>query len=456
MTKTYKQLILHIEQAGQGRQVVIPPGGKFTIGQRGDNDLTLYGQHYPRRYTLIEQMNGSYVLNVQPFIDGKISMQDSTLQIHDLLKHDILPRKGNTRLLNLSPGKEGYIAFDDVKIDFYFKQVAVQTTAELSSLPEFSWHRAMVRNLTSDLVFKSIFLVLLTLNSLIIYSLKDYKVNIEQKLDLDKIPERLARYINVTPTEPLQFDTKSLSSNTETTDENKDGQKSSDSKSSSGNRSRRNSGNSGGNRAASSGLLGLIGGTGASNNASSIVDALVDRGLVADLQSIVGGGTNLKVGKGNTKDAGDPLDQLIGLGGDGSSGGIDDFIADMDEDVPQVTLTKQAKVDLVKPSKKTGSAEALGQRTDQSVMEVILQRQGQITYFYEKYLKRNPNLRGKISVEFTIAANGFVTSAKILESTIDHPQLERDILSLVQRLKFEPISSGNVTMVFPFVFTKLS
>jgi len=455
MTKTYKQLILHVEQAGQGRQVVIPPGGKFTIGQRGDNDLTLYGQHYPRRYTLIHQKNGAYVLNVEPFIDGKISVQDSTLQIHDLLKHDVLPRKGNTRMLKLSPGKEGYIAFDDVKIDFYFKQAALQAPTQLPGLPEFSWRRAMLRNLTSDLVFKGIFIALFVLNSLVIYSLKDYKVVVEQNSDMDKIPERLARYINVTPTESLQFDNNSLSSNSESTEAKENDQSKTGNKSSSGNRGRRAGGNSSGNRAASSGLLGLIGGTGSSNNASSIVDALVDRGLVAELQSIVGGGTNLKVGKGSNKDSDDPLDQLIGLGGDGSSGGIDNFIAGMDEDVPQVTLTKQAKVDLVKPSKMTGSSEALGQRTEQSIMEVVLQRQGQITYFYEKYLKRNPNLRGKISVEFTIAANGFVTSARVIESTIDHPQLERDILNLVQRLKFDPISSGNVTTIFPFIFTKM-
>ncbi|MCU0643590.1 MAG: TonB family protein, partial [bacterium] len=113
-------------------------------------------------------------------------------------------------------------------------------------------------------------------------------------------------------------------------------------------------------------------------------------------------------------------------------------------------------VDLVKPSKMTGSAEALGRRTDESVMQVVLSRQGRITYLYEKYLKRNPNLRGKISIEFTISANGFVASAKIIESTINHPELEQDILNLIKHLKFDPIPTGDVTTIFPFQFSNVN
>ena len=124
--------------------------------------------------------------------------------------------------------------------------------------------------------------------------------------------------------------------------------------------------------------------------------------------------------------------------------------------MPQVTLTKKAKVDLVRPSKMTGSEEALGQRSEQSIMKVVLARQGRITYLYQKYLKRNPNLRGKISIEFTIAPNGFVTSARMIESTVNHPDLERDLLNLVKRLKFDPIPSGNVTAIFPFEFLRVN
>ncbi len=452
MVKSNKQLVLNVSQSGKIRQFVIRNDGKFTVGQRGDNDLTLFGQHFPKRHILFTQKNGAYLINVRPFIDGNIILDDSTLNIKDLIQHDILPRNGEDSLIKLTPQKHGLLTIGDAKIEFEFKQVQAKRHVGFNT-SAFSWQRAILKNLASDLLFKAIFLILIILNSFIIYALKDYEVNITAKFDIEKIPERLAQFIIKPPEELLAVDNKTISGTIEDTgkeekSENKDSQKSTGSSRKRGGKSQKR-----GNPAASAGLLGLIGGTGSSGKTSSIVDALVDKGLVADLNNIVGGGSHLKVTKGNSKNDEDPLDQLIGTG---ASGGIDDFLSSLEDDVPQVALTKKAKVDLVKPNKITGSKEALGHRTEQSIMNVVLARQGQITYLYEKYLKRNPNLRGKISIEFTIAANGFVISSRIVESTINHPELENDLLNLVRRLKFEPIPSGNVTTIFPFQFSKIN
>jgi len=453
MAQSYKQLVLTVVQSGKVRQVVVRKDGTFTVGQRGDNDLTLLGQQFPKRYALFSQRNGTYLLSIRPFVDGTISTKDSTLSIKDLIHHEVLPRRGGDLILKLSPQKRGVLTIGDARIEFEFKQVQVKQPVVFKT-SAFSWQRAVLKGLFSDLLFKTIFLILFILNVLIIYAFKDYQVNIEAKFDIEKMPERLAQFIIKPPEEIIEVDTKTLSRTIEGAEqgqksENKQGQKSSARRSG----SKQGSGKRRGNPAASAGLLGLIAGTGSSGKSSSIVDALVDKGLVADLNNIVGGGTNLKVTKGGNKNDIDPLDQLIGTGG---SGGIDDFLSALEDDVPQVNLTKKAKVDLVKPSKMTGSKEALGQRTEQSIMNIVLARQGQITYLYEKYLKRNPNLRGKISIEFTIAANGFVTEARIIESTINHPELERDLLNLVKRLKFDPIPSGNVTTIFPFQFSKVN
>ncbi len=452
MAQSYRQLVLNVVQGGKVRQFVIQKDRDFTIGQRKDNDLTLFGQKFPKRHTLISQKNGIYLINVRPFIDGNISLNDSTLRIRDLIQHEVLPRSGENLVLKLTPQKYGFLTIGDVKIEFEFKQVQLKPKIVYNT-SAFSWQRAVLRGLVSDLLFKTIFLILFILNVLIIYAFKDYEVNIETKFDIEKMPERLAQFIIKPPEEIFEVDTKTLTSTMEDTEE---GQKSeSKEKQNSANKRReKRSSKPRGNPAASAGLLGLIAGTGSSGKSSSIVDALVDKGLVADLNSIVGAGTNLKVTKGgNNKDDIDPLDQLIGMGG---SGGIDDFLSALEDDVPQVTLTKKAKVDLVKPSKMTGSKEALGQRTEQSIWNVVSARQGRIKYLYEKYLKRNPNLRGKVTIEFTIAANGFVIEARIIESTINNPDLEGELLALVRRLKFDSIASGNVTTVFPFVFSKIN
>ena len=454
MAQSSKQLVLNVVHAGKARQAIVRRDGTFTIGQRGDNDLTLFGEHYPKRHTLISQKNGAYHIRISQFVDGNILTNDSTIRIKDLIQHGILPKSGEDFILRLTPQNRGFLSIGDAKIEFEFKQVPVKAPVVFDA-SAFSWQRSVLKSLTSDLMFKVIFLILLIINGLILYAFKDYEVNIQAKFDIEKMPERLAKFIIKPPEEIIEVDTRMTGNAIESGEqgqksENKESQKTQNKKS---NRRGQSSGRRRGNPAASAGLLGLLAGTGSSGKSSSIVDALVDKGLVADLNNIVGG-TNLKVSKGGTnKDDIDPLDQLIGTGG---SGGIDDFLSALEDDVPQVELKKQAKVDLVKPSKMSGSKEALGQRTEQSIWRIVSSRQGRIKYLYEKYLKRNPNLRGKITVEFTIAANGFVSDARIIESTINHPELEQDLLALVRRLKFDPIPLGNVTTVFPFVFSKLN
>ncbi len=454
MAKRNKSLVLNVTRAKQSRQFILNRGGKFTVGQSGNNDLILYGTEYPKRHTLIVQKNGSFQINIKPFINGEITLDRSTLRIDDLVRHDILPHNNNSFFLKLSQNKAGFLTVGDTRIDFSFQEVQrIKPTLVLKS-PEYSWTRATIKSLYSDLLFKFIFLIIFALNVLLIYSLKDYTVNIKKKFDIERMPERLARFIIKPPEELFAEEGSATGANLENAGnaEKSSNKKKNSSSDRSGNKSRRR-GSGRGNPAASTGLLGLIGGTGSSSNASSIVEALVDKGLITQLDNILGGGTNLKVGKNGTKDKTDPLDQLIGTGG---SGGIDDFLNDMDDAAPQVTLKKRAKVDLVKPQKVSGSSEALGYRTEQSITNVVLAKRGQIQYTYEKYLKRNPNLRGKISIEFTIAANGFVKSARIVDSTINHPQLKRELLALVKRMKFEAIPSGDVTTVFPFLFSKLN
>ncbi len=448
-------LVLHIHHAGKVDQRVIQEGDQFTIGQRPDNDLTLYGQDYPKKHILFIKRDGYYHLNVPKFVDGgEIRAGDSVLNILDLMVHGILSNNNNDSYpIKLSPNKRGFLAIGKTRIDFLFEQRRIVREV-VPPFAGFSPLHVTINNLKSDLTFKLIFLVLLLLNLSVLYSFKDYVVK-ETNGDIEKVEQRFTRFMLKLPQEVESVDDRAfdIAASGETSAESNASKNQTNRSGTRTGTGQRRSG--GGNPAARAGLLGLIAsiGTGESSTGTSVVDALVNRGLVADLNNIVGGGTNLKVTNGgNNKDALDPLDQLIGTGG---SGGIDDFLSAIEDDVPQVELKKQAKVDLVKPSKITGSKAAMGQRTEQSIWSVVSTRQGAIKYLYEKYLKRNPNLRGKVTVEFTIAANGFVTDTRVIESTIDNPEFERELVALVKRLKFDPIPTGNLTTVFPFVFSKI-
>jgi len=75
---------------------------------------------------------------------------------------------------------------------------------------------------------------------------------------------------------------------------------------------------------------------------------------------------------------------------------------------------------------------------------------------YEKFLERNPGLSGKVTVRFTIAASGSVSSVSILENTTGNNELEQEIIRKVRMWQFEAISEGDATVTYPFVFMPAS
>lgn len=453
-TQKKLSLVLRIQNSGNVAQKIVHEKNGFSIGQHQDNDLILFGQNYPRKHTLITKKNGHYELFLPSYVKGgELREGDSTLNLKELVRHDILPRNKHSYIVKLTPQKQGYLTIGDTRIDFQFdfKKIIRPVIPKFAG---YSWFNATINSFFADFTYKLIFLILFSFHALILFLLKDYEIKVNENVNLDKVHQRLTRFIMKTPDEIQELTDNTMNNMMTTAEEtnadaaNKEAKKKPVKRS--GNKKR---GQRKGNPVASSGLLGLIGGTGASSNSSSVVNKLVDHGLVADLNTVLSGGTNLKVGRSNTKDEIDPLDQLIGTGG---SGGIDDFLDALDEEVETVTLKKQVRVNLAQATQKSGDEEALGAgaRSEQSVRAVVNSRYGRITYIYNKYLKRQPNLRGKVAVKFTIAASGFVTNATVIESTIDHPQLERDIVGLFKRLKFDPIPSGSATFVFPLVFYK--
>lgn len=66
-------------------------------------------------------------------------------------------------------------------------------------------------------------------------------------------------------------------------------------------------------------------------------------------------------------------------------------------------------------------------RSPEEVMKVVNSHASAIEYCYQRALRKNPSLKGKVSVRFIIQANGSVVSIKILGSTLGDPSVERCI-----------------------------
>jgi TonB family protein len=71
---------------------------------------------------------------------------------------------------------------------------------------------------------------------------------------------------------------------------------------------------------------------------------------------------------------------------------------------------------------------------------------------YERALKRNPNLSGKVVVRWTITAAGTVNGVDIDQDTLGDSEVTNCIKGLVARWRFPTPQGGSVEVSFPFVF----
>jgi TonB family protein len=87
------------------------------------------------------------------------------------------------------------------------------------------------------------------------------------------------------------------------------------------------------------------------------------------------------------------------------------------------------------------------------VSKEVRARIGAVKACYERALKRNPNLSGKIKVRWTITAAGTVSGVDISDDSVGDSEVSSCIKQLVARWRFPAPSGGSVEVEFPFVFT---
>lgn len=72
---------------------------------------------------------------------------------------------------------------------------------------------------------------------------------------------------------------------------------------------------------------------------------------------------------------------------------------------------------------------------------------------YERELRNNPTVQGKVTVQFTIVPAGTVSAANAVENTSASAGLAACVVSTVRRLRFNPgPEGGSVSFRYPFVF----
>jgi len=107
----------------------------------------------------------------------------------------------------------------------------------------------------------------------------------------------------------------------------------------------------------------------------------------------------------------------------------------------------------VRPDLRVGPPEIEGGHADpQAIAREIRDRRRAITACYERALKQQPTLAGKLVVRFTIAAAGTVVSVAIDDDTLGAPSVAACVRSEILRWRFTTAGEGPLEISFPFVF----
>ncbi|MBN2527279.1 MAG: AgmX/PglI C-terminal domain-containing protein [Deltaproteobacteria bacterium] len=93
-----------------------------------------------------------------------------------------------------------------------------------------------------------------------------------------------------------------------------------------------------------------------------------------------------------------------------------------------------------------------GMMSSGDVASVVNRRIGAIKGCYERGLKRDPSLTGKITIRFTISGSGKVTTARPTLNQLNG-EVGDCITSAFLRFRFPPPEGGTVTFEYPFLFT---
>jgi periplasmic protein TonB len=427
-------------------QRTLRPGEKMTIGHAPENDIVVFREEYPKTHPLLENKGERCRLYIHSKMSGVVSYQDSDLGFHDLILQELLPRHGDFYVLTLLPGRKGVVHIGEAQVAFVFNS----SMKEGDSLLPYSWRAAIRRTLKQDLFFKISLMVMLVLELFFVARVNRLDFPPLEAPKIENIPQRFARFILPSRPQPAAVPVSGAGSVENQADKESTGERPQSGSSSAGSVDER--------AVRSAGLLGLIGGSGTSGKASATVDFLLDQGLVKQLDDLIGSTTTVLQGRTTT---GSGTGSRGGSGTDGTlddlvafstAGGVDDLIAG--SGVKSVEMQKQGSVNIQAPETIRGSEQARGQRTAESVMSIINAQRGRVMYTYNKYLRQNPELSGKVSLDVTIAAEGRVADVQVVESTIENPDFIRDLISILKSLRFPAITEGNVTVNVPFVFNR--
>ena len=118
-------------------------------------------------------------------------------------------------------------------------------------------------------------------------------------------------------------------------------------------------------------------------------------------------------------------------------------------DQPLAKLEDPDQTDKAKDETRPRTAEV---RRTEDITLIIDRNKGKLYSVYNRALRRNPGLKGKIILELTIAPSGKVVKIRIVSSELGDPKLESGLVSRIKLFDFGARNVEQVTVTYPIEF----
>ena len=451
---TPKPKILRIGIIQGGRIVeerLVRKRENITIGQSAKNMFVVPSEALPRNWLLFEASGNQYVANFSDGMDARIAVGNEIISLAQLKQTGKIQKKGASWPLPLDERSRGKITLADMTILFQFV-----TPPPLQPRPQLP---ASVRgSVFSDVDW--FFTVIAAVSFLLHLALVLYLRNVDwpRKPDIEAVPDRFVQMIVKKPEEKKVEKVAEVKKpeeekkepekkkgaeeekkvKRELTDEEKAKAAEEKARLDAERRARL------AEQVKSTGLLKLLGAK--ADGEGSIADVLgkgdVDRDQEKAFQGVGGiGVANNNDQLRGIKSGGSGSGRVAnvgGLRGGGSIAGGGTGAAAVEKKVSGVVKSEAPAVD--------------GELDPAMVAKEVRSRLGAIKACYERGLKRNPNLSGKIVIHWTITQAGTVSGVDVEQDTLGDAEVASCIKSLIARWRFPAPSGGSVEVSFPFVF----
>jgi outer membrane biosynthesis protein TonB len=415
--------------------------GDITIGHDAKNTIVLPpSEDLPARFALFENRNNQYQLVFDDAMQGRVHLGSSDVDFDRLRKQGLAQERGTHYVLPLQDSARGKVDLGDVTLFFQF--VAPIPASEKPVLPpdvQGGFWKELDR--TFFLILAASLFLNFVWGSFIFFS----ETPREPELTLDELEDRFVRADIIPKQPPKQEVVAEAPKAAEEEKPQEDVKDPGDSKASD------NAPKDAAQRKAEvvkkvsgKGLLKILGSSGSSGGGAfaDVLGGSTGGGEIAEALAGAGGvgvATAEAIGAGGQKGGG--TGDVAGIGDLGTSGG------------GKVDLGSKKEV-AVTGRVKDAAPEVDSADVDRDALaRYVKARLKAIQNCYEKELKRNPNLKGKVVVRFSIMPSGRTGDIDIEENTLGNDAVGSCIRSVIRSWVFPFKPDDEVPVAYPFVFS---